>query len=37
VATVKEERIIERIREDLSPFGINDLVDDLVNRIYAMA
>ena len=37
VATLKEERIIERIREDLSPYGINDLVDKLVNRIYSMA
>jgi hypothetical protein len=37
VNTVKEERIIERIREDLRPFGINELVDNLINRIYAMA
>ena len=37
VATLKEERIIERIREDLRSCGINDLVDDLVSRIYSMA
>jgi hypothetical protein len=36
VATLKEEGIIERIREDLSPYGINNLVDKLVNRIYSM-
>ncbi|MDO9544809.1 MAG: HD domain-containing protein [Synergistaceae bacterium] len=37
VATIKEEKIIERIREDLLPFGITDLVDDLISRIYSMA
>ena len=37
VATIKEEKIIERIREDLLPFGITDLVDDLICRIYSMA
>ena len=36
VATIKEEKIIERIREDLLPFGITDLVDDLISRIYSM-
>jgi putative nucleotidyltransferase with HDIG domain len=35
-ATLKKEKIIERIREDLVPFGIKELVDDLVNRIYSM-
>ena len=32
----KEEKIIESIREDLLPFGITDLVDDLISRIYSM-
>lgn len=36
VSTLKKEKIIERIREDLRPYGINDLVDNLVNRIYSM-
>lgn len=36
VATLKEEKIVERIREDLSSYGINDLVDKLINQIYSM-
>ncbi len=36
VATLKEEKIIERIREDLRPYGANDLVDNLISRIYSM-
>jgi len=36
VATLKEEKIIERIREDLRPYGAKDLVDNLINRIYSM-
>lgn len=35
-ATLKKEKIIERIREDLGPYGIKDLVDDIVNQIYSM-
>ncbi|MDD4160059.1 MAG: HD domain-containing protein [Synergistaceae bacterium] len=37
VAALREEKIIERIREDLRPYGINDLVDKIVNQIYSMA
>ena len=36
VATLKEEKIVERIREDLNSYGINDLVDKIVNQIYSM-
>jgi hypothetical protein len=37
VATLKEEKIVERIREDLNSYGINDLVDKIANQIYSMA
>lgn len=36
VATLKKEKIVERIREDLNSYGINDLVDKIVNQIYSM-
>ena len=37
VATLKKEKIVERIREDLNSYGINDLVDKIVKQIYSMA
>lgn len=37
VSTLKKEKIFERIREELRPYGINDLVDKIVNQIYSMA
>lgn len=36
VATLKKEKIIDKICKDLRPYGINDIVDNLVNRIYSM-
>lgn len=35
-ATLKEEKIIDKITRDLEPYGIGDLVDDLTERIYSM-
>ncbi len=37
VATLRDENIIEKIRDDLYPYGISDLIDELTDRIYSMA
>ncbi len=36
VAILKEEKIIERICEDLGPYGIGDLLEKLTEHIYSM-